>query len=171
MGLFPKVESPCPYKDRLDDVMEGDFCSMCERNVFDLTHMNSVERKVFMAGCEGEVCVSYKIPGRKALAGAALALASFPAMATAQDAPEPTADNEDLYCEWDEVIVGGIREAGEALWIDPEAEKHLTDIPEKSDATDNKDEALLQFALMGNEDKDEAEAEVELSASNTVNQE
>lgn len=154
MGLFPKVERPCPYKDRLDDVMEGDFCSMCERNVFDLTHMNTSERQLFMSQCEGEVCVSYRIPVRKIMTGAALALATLPGLAAAQDAQEQTVNNEDLYCDWDEIIVGGIREAGEALWIDPEAEKHLTEIPETSEIADNKEDALLLFALNGTQEDD-----------------
>lgn len=165
MGLFPKVESPCPYVDRLDDVITDDFCAMCERNVFDLTEMSSKDRQIFMASCSGEVCVSYKIPaklpGRKLATSAALTLAVLPGLAAAQDAPQQTTDNEDLYCQWDEIIVGGIRKAEEALWIDTEAEKHLSDIPETTDLVDNKDDALMLFALNGLEDD-------ELSSNETV---
>ncbi len=157
MGLFPKVESPCPYVDKLDEILTDDFCSMCERNVFDLTHMSSEDRQIFLSSCSGEVCVRYTLPVRKLAASAALTLATLPVFAAAQDAPETTVDNEDLYCYGDEIIItaGGIREAGEALWIDTEAEKHLSDIPETSDLIDNKDDALLLFALNGLEETEE----------------
>lgn len=156
MGLFPKVESPCLYVDRLDEILADDFCAMCERNVFDLTHMSTEDRQIFLSNCLGEVCVRYKLPVRKLAASAALTLATLPGLAAAQDAAQPTADNEDLYCEWDEIIIGGIREPGEALWIDTEAEQHLSDIPETQDLVDNTDEALMRFALNGLEETDES---------------
>ncbi len=158
MGLFPKVESPCPYVDRLDEILADDFCAMCERNVFDLTHMSTEDRQIFLSNCSGEVCVRYNFPVRKLAASAALTLATLPGLAAAQDAPEQAADNEDLYCYSDEFIVvaGGIREPGEALWIDTEAEQHLSDIPETQDQVDNTDEALMRFALNGLEETDES---------------
>ncbi len=149
MGLFPKIESPCPYKDRLDELMQGEMCSMCNKNVFDLTQMDETGRREFMSECSGEVCVSYRLPIRKIVSGAAIIAASAPGLAAAQDASSEAPTNEDLYCYSDEIIVGGIREAGEALWIDLEAEKHLTDIPKVSDIADKKEDALLLFALHG----------------------
>ena len=67
----------------------------------------------------------YKLPVRELAASAALTLATLPGLVAAQDAPEKASDN----CYSDEFIVtaGGIRVAGEALWIDTEVEKHLSD--------------------------------------------
>ena len=170
MGLFPKVESPCPYKYKLDDIMQDDFCNMCERNVFDLTHMSETERKVFLSGCSGEICVSYRLPVRKIVAGAALAAATMPGLAAAQDASDATIENDDLYCysEEDWIIVGGIRDVDEALWIDPETEKHLTDIPESMEFVDDKKQALMLFALNGLEDADSDEADEDMQTASLI---
>src|ERR1700760_3664773 len=68
MALYPRIESPCPYKGNLADIMDGDVCRLCKREVFDLTAMGDAERVAFMKGCAGEVCVSYRMPMRTALA-------------------------------------------------------------------------------------------------------
>jgi len=153
MGLFPKVENPCPIKDKLDDIMDGDFCTHCHRNVFDLTQMTTAERQTFLADCQGEICVSYSIPVKKLAKGAALTTAASLGSVlpiAAQDAA-PALSDEDLYCysEDDWIIVGGIREAGEALWIDAESEQNLSEIPEIVDAETDKEAALMAFALYG----------------------
>ena len=36
MAVFPKVQSPCPYKGQLSEIMDGDTCRLCNRQVFDL---------------------------------------------------------------------------------------------------------------------------------------
>ena len=77
MPIFPRIQSPCPYKSNLAAVMDGDLCRTCNRNVFDLTAMDDGERLAFLAGCEEEVCVSYRIPVRAAFTAAALAAADF----------------------------------------------------------------------------------------------
>jgi predicted Fe-S protein YdhL (DUF1289 family) len=82
MAFFPKIQSPCPYIADLGAIMDGDFCRMCERQVFDLSHMSSNEKKAFLDGCTGEVCISYRFT--PALAAAALA-AAMPSAAAAQD--------------------------------------------------------------------------------------
>jgi len=82
MALFPKVESPCPYKGDLSAIMDGDVCRLCRRQVFDLTHMSDAERTVFMKGCSGQVCVSYRVP---ALVAVALAAAVTSAAASDQE--------------------------------------------------------------------------------------
>jgi predicted Fe-S protein YdhL (DUF1289 family) len=92
MPLFPKIASPCPFVNRLDEIIDGDVCRMCSRKVFDLTDMTDGERLAFLAGCEEEVCVSYSIPLRNALQAAAIAAAlTVPsaASARAQQAPQP----------------------------------------------------------------------------------
>jgi predicted Fe-S protein YdhL (DUF1289 family) len=92
MPLFPKISSPCPYVSDLAAIMDGDQCRMCKRQVFDLTAMSDGERVAFLAGCrDEEVCVSYTIPVRPALAAAALAAAAIalPAGSHAQTRARP----------------------------------------------------------------------------------
>jgi len=85
--MFPKIARPCPYLDRLDQVMDGDFCRMCERTVTDLTAMDTAERAAFMAACGGDACISYTTRLSPAVAAAALAASAailVPAPALAQ---------------------------------------------------------------------------------------
>lgn len=87
MPFYPKIERICPYLDRLDAVMDGDFCRMCKRTVHDLTDMNDGERSAFMAACGGDACISYKMKLSPALVAAALAAGAavmLPAPAMAQ---------------------------------------------------------------------------------------
>src|SRR5262245_16819213 len=107
MALFPRIESPCPYKNQLSAVMEGDFCRMCKRHVVDLTEMSDERRLEFLRGCEAEVCVSYRLPVRAAVA-AALAAASVAA-------PVAAAACEDAVPI--EVVVGGLRRPAEAEMV------------------------------------------------------
>jgi hypothetical protein len=81
MAKYPEITRMCPYLDRLDTVMEGDFCRMCRRNVHDLSAMGEKERAVFLASCSGEVCVSYTVWMKPALAAAALAASGGMVMA------------------------------------------------------------------------------------------
>jgi hypothetical protein len=82
MALFPKIES-CPYVDRFDQVMDGDFCRMCKRQVHDLTDMDDSERIAFLASCGGEACVSQRFPVRPVMAAAALTVTAALVMAAA----------------------------------------------------------------------------------------
>jgi predicted Fe-S protein YdhL (DUF1289 family) len=133
MPLFPKVESPCPYKSRLADVMDGDFCRMCERQVFDLTALNDGERRAFLAGCSGEVCVSYRVPLRGAIAAAALAAAAVPAAAAAQDPVPATAEVEDEIGADDlslgVIIVGGINDPANAQFEALPEDESVPELP------------------------------------------
>ena len=81
MSQFPKIASVCPYLDRLDSVLDGDFCRMCKRDVYDLTDMDDAERRVFMAACGGDACVRYTMRLSPAVAAAALAAATVVAVA------------------------------------------------------------------------------------------
>ncbi|MDH7970819.1 hypothetical protein QH494_01385 [Sphingomonas sp. AR_OL41] len=105
MAVFPRITSPCPYKDRLATVMDGDFCRMCQRKVFDLNDMDDAGRKAMLAGCRGDICVSYRLPLRPALAAIALASVATPAYAA---------------CPGDEmeIIVGGVRQPDQAEMIE-----------------------------------------------------
>lgn len=124
MPLFPKVQSPCPYKSDLSAVMDGDFCRMCERDVVDITAWTDSERKAFLAGCRNEVCVSYRLPLRAAAMAAAFVAA--PALAAAQEPAPPApveavAPADDL--SGDLIIVGGIKDpAAVELVATPEDE-------------------------------------------------
>ncbi len=99
MSLYPKIQSPCPYKNDLSAVMDGDFCRMCKRHVVDLSPMNDDQRVAFLKGCSGEVCVSYRIPARLAAAAMAIAAVTAPVAAAAQCV------NEEI-----EIIMGGIKD-------------------------------------------------------------
>jgi hypothetical protein len=68
MPIFPKIQSPCPYKGPLADILEGDMCRLCHREVIDLDPFTDAERIAFLAGCKTQVCVSFKL--RPAIAAA-----------------------------------------------------------------------------------------------------
>lgn len=120
MAVFPKIQSPCPYKANLAAVMDGDFCRMCKRNVVDLSPMSDGERLAFLAGCEGEVCVSYRLPA--AIAAAALAAAAMGAPLAAAAAE---ADNSALV----EIVVGGLRNPAKAELIRDVADLKAPELP------------------------------------------
>jgi hypothetical protein len=100
MAVYPKIQSPCPYKANLAAVMEGDFCRMCRRQVVDLTPMGDAQRIAFLKGCETEVCVSYLAPRRIALAAMAAAAIALPTAAAACDDTTQIID----------IVVGGIKD-------------------------------------------------------------
>ena len=116
MPVFPKIQSPCPYKVNLAEIMDGDVCRMCKRQVFELTHMSDGERVAFLAGCEEQVCVSYAIPIRPALRAAAVAAAiAIPSAAAAQ---------EEMM-----IIVGGINDPSRVEMVDTSRDADLPMLP------------------------------------------
>jgi predicted Fe-S protein YdhL (DUF1289 family) len=120
MALFPKIQSPCPYLTDFASIMEGDNCRVCKREVFDLTSMSDAERLSFMTGCKEDVCVSYRLPVRSALAiTLAAAALTAPFAAAAQDSPQ------------DEMVVtgGGIRDLANIEYVGGSADTALPDIP------------------------------------------
>lgn len=139
MPIFPKIQSPCPYKSRLGEVMTGDFCRMCERHVIDLTAMSDGERVAFLAGCSDKVCVSYRFPVRPALAAAALAGAAIPAAAAAQDLGPAVPDAAAIAAVADqlgaldqsqgEIIVGGINDPHNVQYVENPADASLPELP------------------------------------------
>src|ERR1041384_2856105 len=70
MAIFPKVQSPCPFVDRLSTMMAGDVCRACKRQVFDLSAMSDGERVAFMKGRSSRVGVSYKMRATPAVRAA-----------------------------------------------------------------------------------------------------
>ncbi len=133
MAMLPKVQSPCPYKDRLASVMEGDFCRMCKRDVCDLTHMTDGGRREFIAACEGEVCVSYRV--RPALVAAAMAASVAALPVAAQDAaPSPEAvvyggDAVPVDEDYEAIIVGGIKDPKNTEWVEDAADAAIPELP------------------------------------------
>lgn len=122
MAIFPKVQSPCPYKANLASILEGDMCGMCKRQVVDLSPMTDAGRMAFMAGCKDEVCVSYKLPIGPALAAAmALATAATPMAAAAQEA------GNGMIME--EIIVGGIKDVSKIEYIEDASDKAIPEMP------------------------------------------
>ena len=116
MRFFPKVTSPCPYKGPLSDIMDGDICRLCKHEVHDLTGMAEEAKRALLEGCSDEVCVTYRIDIRPALAAMAVGAGVMaPTALAAQDA-ETGAQFAENYAaeEWGDgqvIIVGGARRA------------------------------------------------------------
>lgn len=132
MAFFPKIQSPCPYKSDLASVMDGDMCRMCRRQVIDIGAWSDDERIAFLAGCETEVCVSYTLPLRPALAAAALAAAAIPTAAFAQEqvpvVQVPEAELGDSGMEMT-VTVGGITDPRNVEFVAAEDLAALPEVP------------------------------------------
>lgn len=108
MDGFPKISRPCPVADRLNEVMDGDFCRQCSKRVLNLETLGKVERLRTLAAARAELCISYKRPSAKMLIAATAlgaGIAASPALAqeapTAQSAPPVAAAIET------EIVVGG----------------------------------------------------------------
>lgn len=137
MARVPVVDSPCPIANRPLPAGASDHCSQCDRTVHNLDRMSDGERREFMNGCSGKVCVAYtmripavRIPvrhrGLTVAALAAAALASLPAAADStepSDAMSPMPGSAQLpNCDSDylsEVVVtGGVSKGDQAEWVD-----------------------------------------------------
>jgi predicted Fe-S protein YdhL (DUF1289 family) len=121
MALYPRIESPCPYKGDLSAIMDGDVCRLCKREVFDLTAMGDAERVAFMKGCSGEVCVSYRMPMRTALAAAAVVAAVVAVPTAAAACSDPT--------EVEVVVMGGIKDPANVQYAKDTSDKNVPAIP------------------------------------------
>ena len=122
MSLFPKVQSPCPYKGKFADIMQGNQCRLCKREVIDLTAMDDEGRKAFLDACDTEVCISYRVGAKSALAAMAMSAVAVPTAAAAQDTADAADDTSagieehfDDETMW--IIVGGMKKPGDAEWI------------------------------------------------------
>ena len=135
MAFFPKIQSPCPYKADLAAVMDGDFCRMCERRVFDLSAMSSDEKRAFLAGCTEEVCISYRFS--PAIAAAALAMA-MPAAAAAQDLGPAVPDAAAIAASTAEIaaldqgemiVMGGIKDPRNVQYVEDPSDRDTPSLP------------------------------------------
>ena len=132
MARFPKIQSPCPYKGDISDILENDVCRLCKREVFDLTAMSDVEQERFFANCGGEVCVSYSVPLRAAVAASLLVAAGTGTAAFAGENPE---QEQTVHEQVDVVVVtaGGIRHPENITYIDLEPVEVQQSVPEDAD--------------------------------------
>lgn len=121
MAVFPRIQSPCPYKNELAQLMDGDVCRMCKRQVVDITGMSDAGRVAFLKGCETEVCVSYSLPVRVAAAAALAVSLGMPMAAAAQDAGNAAVVAAVEQLPGDEtidmIVVGGIKTPAEAKMV------------------------------------------------------
>jgi predicted Fe-S protein YdhL (DUF1289 family) len=144
MPIYPKIQSPCPYQDKLAAIMDGDMCRLCQRQVFDLTDWSDGERVSFLSSCQEQVCVSYRVPARSAIAIAALAAAALPsalaAQATSAPAPVATVTSAELAAQTTNaeqampageiVVLGGKMLApGDARYVEVPADEALPALP------------------------------------------
>lgn len=130
MSRFPRINSPCPYKSQALSFMDGDMCRLCQRQVFDLSAMGEDDRIAFLKGCGEEICVSYRLPVRPAIAAAALAAAAMAMPAMAQDAaaPAPVAAQDYGPPEGD-FEIGGIKDPANTALIAHPDDPALPDVP------------------------------------------
>lgn len=90
MALFPKIQSPCPYPGKLDDIVTAGRCSLCDKVVHDLTSMSDDQRRHLVESNSGNLCVRYTVL-RPALAAMALgAMSVGTTVATAAERPIAT---------------------------------------------------------------------------------
>ena len=121
MALYPKIQSPCPYKNNLAAIMDGDVCRACKRQVFDLTAMSDDQRVAFVRGCKDEVCVSYRLPMRPAIAAAAIAAAIIAVPTAAAACSDET--------EMMTVVVGGIKDPAHVKFVENPGDKAIPELP------------------------------------------
>jgi predicted Fe-S protein YdhL (DUF1289 family) len=135
MAIFPKIQSPCPYKSELAAVMDGDFCRMCRRQVYDLSGWSDGERVAFLASCSDEVCVSYRLPLREMLAAATLAsLAAAPAAASGTDSGLSVAALAEgalavIEVPEEAIWVGGIKDPSRVQYVEHPADAPAPELP------------------------------------------
>lgn len=138
MPMFPKIQSPCPYKSEIAAAMDGEMCRICQRQVFDLSAMSDGERLAFLAGCEEDICVSYRFPLRPGIAAAALAAAAMSVPATAQDMAAPATGSPDVelpiesatYPEEDwQGDIGGIKDPRSVELVEIDTDMSLPELP------------------------------------------
>jgi len=137
MARAPVIDSPCPIAGKGVPAGAREHCTLCDRTVHNLNGMSDRERREFMSGCSGKVCVAYttRIPirhrGLAVATFAAAALVSLPAAAEGPDAlgpaepstgamsPASEADGLLPHCDEYEVEwLGGVSRGDQANWID-----------------------------------------------------
>jgi hypothetical protein len=125
MAIFPKVQNPCPYKGNLSEVMDGDFCRKCEKQVHEITDWTDDQRLALLHNSPGEVCVSYKLPVGTAIAAAAIAAAAMgaPTAAFAQQQGGVGTEVVEL------IMVGGIKDPANVEMVQAPEDAATPELP------------------------------------------
>lgn len=126
MAVFPKIQSPCPYKGDLADIVEGDVCKLCQHKVHDITDMSDAERIDLVSNAKTELCVSYKVGARSVLAAMAAGAAVTSMPLAAQDSASAGAE---LRGSTQVIIVGGMRKPTKTEWVKDEEPSKLAELP------------------------------------------
>lgn len=122
MAIFPKIQSPCPYKGDLADILDGEMCRLCSRRVHDLTGLSDQERVALIQGCSEDICVSYAIALRPAIAAAmSIAALGAPMAAAAQEF-----DSEEAIIV---ITAGGITDPGNVEYVSNADEASTPELP------------------------------------------
>jgi hypothetical protein len=121
MAIYPKIQSPCPYKGEISSIMDGDICRLCKRQVFDLTDLSDDARVAFMKGCSGEVCVSYRVPFRPVLMATAIAAATIGVPTVAAACTDATTEMV--------VTVGGINDPANVEYVKDTSDSAVPELP------------------------------------------
>jgi hypothetical protein len=127
MAVFPKIQSPCPYKGDLADIVEGDVCKLCQHKVHDITDMSDAERFDLVNNAKTELCVSYKVGARSVLAAMAAGAAITSMPLAAQD--EGASAGGELRGSTMVIVVGGMRKPTKTEWVKDEAPSKLAELP------------------------------------------
>ncbi len=131
MAKFPVIQSPCPIKKELASFMEGDVCRQCNKQVHDISDWSDTERVALIENARTDLCVSYRLPVKRALAAAALtaAAAAMPMAAAAQDASAEAAYDDEFAAGGIPIIVGGIKDTSKVSFFEDKADKTLKNLP------------------------------------------
>lgn len=111
MPVRPAISRPCPLRDRIEQVMDGDHCRHCDTRVVDLDSMAVSKRLAWMAAQRDHACVRFRAAGTS-LAAAALAAGVIAVPnASAQDSgsANPQATDSTTIAADEEIIVGTFR--------------------------------------------------------------
>ncbi|MBN8500406.1 MAG: hypothetical protein J0M19_04570 [Sphingomonadales bacterium] len=128
MAIFPRIQSPCPYRDNLAAIMDGSFCRMCKREVHDISGLSDAERQALVASCKDEICVSYTVAAKTAVAAAALGAAlGMPMAAAAQNAS--AAASEEIDDNEAAIIVGGLKQPKQTKWVEVSRPSGMAELP------------------------------------------
>ena len=132
MTVYPKIQSACPFRGRLSELMDGDVCRACGRQVHDLSALSDSDRRAFLASCADEVCISYRFPLRAAIAATmtvAVLGAALPAAA------------QDRSVEEEVIIVGGIKDPANVQYVEDPRDEAVPELPVVYEETAGSDTA------------------------------
>lgn len=132
MSKFPKIQGTCPYQDSISEFMDGEICKLCDRKVHNLDAMDESQRLRFLKSSKNEICVSYSLPSKKALAVAAIAasLSALPVAAQDEAATSLSEQHEEgALILPDIVVVGAIKDTDNVEYIDTEEDLQIPEVP------------------------------------------